>query len=317
MKKFVANWRSTFAAAARISRSCKRCARRPTTVARAHPLRKPGKTVLFGEMPMHDSSERMELSRRSFLKGAGCLLVSFAVPVSLKRAWAAGAGPAMDAGSQLVPKDLVDSFIAITAEGNVVACNGHVDLGTGLRTAFTQIVADELYVPLERVTMVLGDTDRTPNQGPTIASASIQSASVPMRRAAAQARQFLVERASQRLSVPADQLSLKDGVISTAQGDSLSYADLIRGESFSMSLNENVPLKNPAEYTYVGQSVARVDIPAKLTGGLIYVHDLRRPGMLHARVVRPPYPGRDGGDMVGTSFESMDKDSVAHIPSLV
>src|SRR5690606_29605257 len=132
-----------------------------------------------------------------------------------------------------------------------------------------------------------------------------------------QARQFLVERASQRLSVPADQLSLKDGVISTAQGDSLSYADLIRGESFSMSLNENVPLKNPAEYTYVGKSVARVDIPAKLTGGLIYVHDLRLPGMLHARVVRPPYPGRDGGDMVGTSFESMDKDSVAHIPSLV
>lgn len=264
---------------------------------------------------MLDAVERVQQSRRTFLKGAGCLLVSFAVPVSMKRAMAAG--PAMDAGSQLVPKNLVESFIAITAEGNVVACNGHVDLGTGLRTAFTQIVADELYVPLERVTMVLGDTDRTPNQGPTIASASIQSASVPMRRAAAQARQFLVERASQRLSVPADQLSLKDGVISTAQGDSLSYADLIRGESFSMSLNENVPLKNPAEYTYVGKSVARVDIPAKLTGGLIYVHDLRLPGMLHARVVRPPYPGRDGGDMVGTSFESMDKDSVAHIPSLV
>ncbi|HLT99626.1 MAG TPA: molybdopterin cofactor-binding domain-containing protein [Burkholderiaceae bacterium] len=266
---------------------------------------------------MHDSSERMELSRRSFLKGAGCLLVSFAVPVSLKRAWAAGAGPAMDAGSQLVPKDLVESFIAITADGNVVACNGHVDLGTGIRTAFTQIVADELYVPLERVTMVLGDTDRTPNQGPTIASASIQSASVPMRRAAAQARQFLITRASQHLNVPIDRLRVKDGVVETAEGQGLSYAELISGETFSMQLNEDVPLKDPEDYAYVGKSVARVDIPAKLTGGLIYVHDMRLPGMLHARVVRPPYPGRDAGDMVGTSFESLDKDSVAHISTLV
>jgi len=259
----------------------------------------------------------MELSRRSFLKGAGCLLVSFAVPVSLKRAWAAGAGPAMDAGSQLVPKDLVESFIAITADGNVVACNGHVDLGTGIRTAFTQIVADELYVPLERVTMVLGDTDRTPNQGPTIASASIQSASVPMRRAAAQARQFLITRASQHLNVPIDRLRVKDGVVETAEGQGLSYAELISGETFSMQLNEDVPLKDPEDYAYVGKSVARVDIPAKLTGGLIYVHDMRLPGMLHARVVRPPYPGRDAGDMVGTSFESLDKDSVAHISTLV
>ncbi len=265
---------------------------------------------------MLNAVERVGVSRRSFLKGAGCLLVSFAMPVSMRRAVASG--PAMDAGSQLVPKDKVESFIAITAEGNVVACNGHVDLGTGLRTAFTQIVADELYVPMERVTMVLGDTDRTPNQGPTIASASIQSSSVPMRRAAAQARQFLIERASQRLNVPVDQLRVKDGVVSSVNGQgSASYAELIQGETFSMELTEDALLKDPKDYSYVGKPVPRVDIPTKLTGGLIYVHDVRVPGMLHARVVRPPYAGRDGGEMVGTSFESFEKDSVAHIPTLV
>src|SRR5690606_14073275 len=135
--------------------------------------------------------------------------------------------------------------------------------------------------------------------------------------AAAQARQFLITRASQHLNVPIDRLRVKDGVVETAEGQGLSYAELISGETFSMQLNEDVPLKDPEDYAYVGKSVARVDIPAKLTGGLIYVHDMRLPGMLHARVVRPPYPGRDAGDMVGTSFESLDKDSVAHISTLV
>jgi nicotinate dehydrogenase subunit B len=265
---------------------------------------------------MTDLVERPGISRRSFMKGAGCLLVSFAVPASLRQAVAAG--PAVDAGSQLVPKNMVDSFIAITAEGNVVACNGHVDLGTGIRTAFTQIVADELYVPLERVSMVLGDTDRTPNQGPTIASASVQSSAVPMRRAAAQARQFLIEQASRRLNVPAERLSVQDAVISAGAGQpGLSYGELVRGETFSMEVSDDVPLKDPKDYVFVGKPVARVDIPAKLTGGLVYVHDMRVPGMLHARMVRPPYRGRDGGDMVGNSFESVDRQSVAHIPSLV
>ncbi|WP_397474696.1 molybdopterin cofactor-binding domain-containing protein [Pusillimonas sp.] len=256
------------------------------------------------------------VSRRAFLKGSGCLLISFSMPLVVRRARAAG--PAMDAGSQLVSKDKVDSFIAITAEGNVVACNGHVDLGTGIRTAFSQIVADELYVPMERVSMVLGDTDRTPNQGPTIASASVQSSAVPMRRAAAQAREFLLGQASRRLGVPVDQLTVRNGVVSPAgAAQGLSYGEMVKGETFAMELSEDVPLKDPEDYDYVGKPVPRVDIPAKLTGGLIYVHDMRVPGMLHARVVRPPYRGRDGGDMVGNSLEAVDKESVAHIDTLV
>lgn len=166
--------------------------------------------------------------------------------------------------------------------------------------------------------MVLGDTDRTPNQGPTIASASVQVSAVPMRRAAAQAREFLLQEASRRLGVPVDQLSLKDGVIVAGAGQpGISYGELVRDKTFSMEVSDTVPLKDPKDYTFVGKPVPRVDIPAKLTGGLIYVHDMRLPGMLHARVVRPPYRGRDGGDMVGTSLESVDRDSVAHIPGLV
>lgn len=259
----------------------------------------------------------LSVSRRAFLQGSGCLLVTYAMPLTVRRA-AAAAGPGGDAGSKLVPDDQVDSFIAITAEGNIVACNGHVDLGTGLRTAFSQMVADELDVSMERVSMVLGDTDRTPNQGPTIASASVQTSSVPMRKAAAQARRYLIEQAARRLDVPADQLSVTDGVISAGDGGpGLSYGELVQGQAFAMELDEDVPLKDSKDYMLVGKSVPRLDIPAKLTGGLVYVHDMRVPGMLHARVVRPPYRGRDAGDMVGTSLQAVDKQSVAHIASLV
>jgi nicotinate dehydrogenase subunit B len=217
-----------------------------------------------------------------------------------------------------VAKDRVDTYIAITESGEVIAANGHVDLGTGVRTAFTQIVADELDVPLERVHMVMGDTDKTPDQGPTTASASIQSAAVPLRRAAAQARQFLLQRAADLLKYPADSLWVVDGVVfgpGTNQG--IPYHDLANGERFNLDVSRDAPLKDPRTYRYVGKSVPRVDIPAKVSGGLVFVHDLRLSGMLHARVVRPPYYGRDVGGMIASSLVSVDTDSISHIPGIV
>ncbi len=255
-------------------------------------------------------------SRRAFLQAGGVLLVSFALPFSGGRNAALAGAPLMRAGSDLVPKNKVDSFIAVTADGRVVACNGHVDLGTGLKTAFAQIVAEEMDVTLDRVTMILGDTDRTPNQGPTIASASIQVSAVPMRQAAAQARQFLVEEAARRLKVPAAQLHVENGVVIGTRA-SLSYSNLVEGRKFELDLDESVVLKDPKTYRIVGQPVARLDIPAKVTGGLIYVHDMRVPGMLHARMVRPSHAGRDAGPLVGTSFESLDAKSIAHIAGIV
>jgi nicotinate dehydrogenase subunit B len=209
-----------------------------------------------------------------------------------------------------------DVFIAVTEEGSVFGFNGHVDLGTGIRTALAQIVAEELDVAVDRVTMVLGDTERTPDQGPTIASETIQITAVPLRRAAAQARAMLLAAAAERLATPAGQLSVMDGMVSSAAG-SISYGDLLVGQSLRADLADSVPVKDPASYRIVGQPVPRTDIPAKAVGSFTYVHDIRVPGMLHGRVVRPPYLGHDSGPFVGRCLVSVDEASVSDLPGFV
>ena len=210
-----------------------------------------------------------------------------------------------------------ETFIKITADGSVTAYNGHVDLGTGIRTALGQIVAEELDVSFARVVVVLGDTSRVPNQGATIASETIQITAVPLRKAAAQARQFLIARAAERLELPVEDLAIEDGLIRGKDNRSVSYGELIAGDSIRLELADDVPVKDVSAYTIVGQSVPRVDLPAKATGELVYVHDVRLPGMLHGRVVRPPYAGVDAGAFVGTSLIAVDKTSVREIPGLV
>src|SRR6267378_5945050 len=210
-----------------------------------------------------------------------------------------------------------ETFMKITADGSVTAYNGHVDLGTGIRTALGQIVAEELDVSLARVVVVLGDTSRVPNQGATIASETIQITAVPLRKAAAQARHFLVARAAERLELSVEDLAIDDGLIRGKDNRSVSYGELIAGENVRLELADNVPVKSVDSYTIVGQSVSRTDLPAKATGELVYVHDVRVPGMLHGRVVRPPYAGVDAGTFVGTSLIAVDEASVRDIPGLV
>jgi nicotinate dehydrogenase subunit B len=210
-----------------------------------------------------------------------------------------------------------ETFIRITADGSVNAYNGHVDLGTGIRTALGQIVAEELDVSFARVVVVLGDTSQVPNQGATIASETIQITAVPLRKAAAQARQFLLARAAERLDLAADELSIEDGLIRGKDNLSISYGELIADDSIRLELADDVPVKAVGAYSIVGQSVPRVDLPAKATGELVYVHDMRVPGMLHGRVVRPPYAGVDAGPFVGSSLLAVDEASVRDIPGLV
>jgi nicotinate dehydrogenase subunit B len=209
-----------------------------------------------------------------------------------------------------------ETFIKITADGSVTAFNGHVDLGTGIRTALGQIVAEELDVSFARVVLVLGDTSRVPNQGPTIASETIQISAVPLRKAAAQARQFLIARAAERLELPLEELAIEDGLV-RGHNRSVSYGELIGDDAIRLELADHIEVKSTDAYRVVGQSVPRVDLPAKATGELVYVHDVRVPGMLHGRVVRPPYAGIDGGDFVGTSLIDVDESSVRDIPGLV
>ncbi len=210
-----------------------------------------------------------------------------------------------------------EAFIEIAADGTVTAFNGHVDLGTGIRTALGQIVAEELDVSFARVAVALGDTSRAPNQGATIASETIQITAVPLRKAAAQARHFLLARAAKKLELPLADLSVEDGLVRGRDNRSVSYGELIAGETVRLELTDDVLVKAVDAYTIVGQSVPRVDLPAKATGELVYVHDMRVPGMLHGRVVRPPYAGVDAGDFVGTSLIAVDESSVRDIPGLV
>ncbi len=232
----------------------------------------------------------------------------------------AGNDPAAAAGSLAIVRTtaagVAETFILITADGAITAFNGHVDLGTGIRTSLAQIVAEELDVPLARVTMVLGDTAQVPNQGATIASETIQITAVPLRKAAAQARHALVARAADKFELPAGELTVEDGLV-RGHNKSISYGELVAGETIRLELADDVALKPVEAYSIVGQSAARVDIPAKATGEWIYVHDVRVPGMLHGRVVRPPYAGVDAGPFIGTSLLAIDESSISHIPGII
>ena len=156
-----------------------------------------------------------------------------------------------------------------------------------------------------------------PNQGATIASETIQITAVPLRKAAAQARHFLMARAAERLELAVEDLAIEDGLIRGRDNRSVSYGELIAGETIRLELADDVAVKAVEAYSIVGQSVPRIDLPAKATGELVYVHDVRVPGMLHGRVVRPPYAGVDAGAFVGTSLIAVDEASVRDIPGLV
>ena len=245
-----------------------------------------------------------KFSRRDFLKTTGALVVTFSISHPL--AGAATKGAAMP--SKTVALDQVDGFVAIDAKGNVTVYSGKVDLGTGVSTALTQIAAEELSVPFERVTLVQGDTALTPDQGNTWGSLTIQAGGMQIRQACATARETLLDQAAQKLGVTRGEVTVKDGVCS-AGSKTVSYAGLIGAKNFEMKVNPKAPLKPPAQYTIVGKSINRLDIPGKVTGKFTYMHDYKRPGMLHARVVRP-------AGMQAT-LQSVDDSAAKKIPGYV
>ena len=238
-------------------------------------------------------------SRRAILKG-GALTVGFAVAGVASDLLAQSPG---DASRVLDPKE-VDAFLAVNSDGTVTIFCGKVDLGQGLRIAIPQIAAEELGIGLDKIKYVEGDTALTPDQGRTSGSNGIQRGGMQIRLAAASARKALVDLAAQRLNLKADDLVIAEGLILPKSGGAgISFADLIGGRRFDVKLDANkVPLKDPAAYTIVGKSLPRPDVPAKCTGRHIYMHDFTVPGMLHARVIRPP--------AVGANLTSVDESSI-------
>jgi len=248
-------------------------------------------------------------SRADFHQAKGVLLVVRDPPAPPPPA---KGQPAFVAGN---PAEGVEILVAVWDDGSVTALHGHVDLGTGLRTALTQVVAEELDVRPECVYMLMGSTAAAPNQGATIASASLQVHAQPLRLAAAQARQWLVAQAAKSWQVDASQVQIREGrLIGPTQQTELG--EWVREQHISLMLDANTPVKSPADYRLVGSSLPRVDLLAKATGEQIFVHDMRVPGMLHGRVVRPPYAGADSGDFVGNTLERVDASSISHIPGI-
>lgn len=261
--------------------------------------------------------ETSTISRRELLKGTGALVVSFSLfgPATRALSQAAAAAGEPEATS-------LDSWLAIAQDETVTVFTSKVELGTGTETALAQIVAEELDVPFSRIHMVAGDTATSVDQAVTAASRTIERAGPQLRQAAAVARRELLRLGSERLNTPASQLTVADGVIS-ANGDAarkVSYADLIGNKRFNvkmeasgagwdLKLDPDVPVKNVKDYKIVGTSVRRTDLPGKFTGEFTYAHDVRVPGMLHGRVVRPP--------VVNSKPVSVDEGSVKQIAGVV
>ncbi|MCG7600215.1 molybdopterin-dependent oxidoreductase [Halomonas sp. McH1-25] len=246
-----------------------------------------------------------DLSRRTFVQGVGALAVGFALcPAVLRAATIDNDVAGVD--KTTLAKGAVDAWLVITANNELVIYSGKVELGTGVATALRQIVAEELAMPFAATRLIQGDTELTPDQGYTAGSATIQQGSDPMRRAAATARRLLIQRAADTLGVTPDRLVTEQGRIHRVGEPtrSVSYGELIGDDQFTQRIDESPAFVDPQDYTLVGQSVPRVDIPPKVFGNFVYMQDVTRPGMWHARVIRPPTVGTT---TIAATLESIDE----------
>ncbi len=216
-----------------------------------------------------------------------------------------GALPAPKPPGSLATAPYLDSWIRIDADNTITVFTGKAELGQGFKTAFQQIAAEELDVAFDSLKVVTADTKLTANEGYTAGSNSMHNSGVAIQNAAAQVRALLVAEAAKRLDVGAEALRTENGSVIAQDGRRLSYGELVADNMLHVQAQPTSKLKDPASFTLMGKSVPRVDIPAKVTGGAAYVQDLRLPGMVHARVVRPPSYGAQLTDCDTVVIEQM------------
>ena len=255
-------------------------------------------------------------TRRDFIKTSGFLVVGFSVAGvgSEIPLVAQGPGPYPD-----IDFRQLDSWIVIRQDNTATFFVGKTDLGQGTGTAFRQIMADELDMPYDSTSCVMGTTDVTVDQGGSGGSDALQTDGYPMRRVAAEARRVLLDLAAARFGVPVGQLAVSDGVVSVAADPSrkVTYGELIGGKRFNVTLTGNninattgtAPLKDVQQFKIVGTSPQRYDIPAKVDGSLKWAVDAKVPGMVHARNVKPPF--------AGAKLVSIDESSVKGVPGFL
>ena len=229
----------------------------------------------------------VRLSRRAFGKLAGAIIATFSL-----QPFADFASAELGLPRDLLANRQLDGWIRVDEEGMVTVFTGKAELGQGILTALSQIAAEELDVDLSRLRMISADTARSPNEGYTFGSQSIEQSGAALRIAAAQARAVLLGAAAHKLNVAAPELRVESGVILAADGRRVTYADIVRENKALLSREvAAVAPRNPSEYKLVGKSVPRIDFPAKFTGGAAFVQDMRLPNMLFGRIVRPPRYG--------------------------
>ncbi|MCB5174889.1 xanthine dehydrogenase family protein molybdopterin-binding subunit [Microvirga lenta] len=263
-------------------------------------------------MTKHDAKN---MTRRGVLAGGGSLVVGFSL---LSRALAQegevqGVTPPKEPRPKLPGSlsgaPLLDSWIRIDANGEITVFTGKAELGQGVKTAIIQVAAEELEVDPAAVRLVTADTGRTPDEGYTAGSQSMQNSGTAVRHAAAQVRDILIAQAATRWQIPIDGLRAENGKVVRIDGQALDYGALVSGETLHVEAVPQTRLKPQGSFRVMGQSLPRVDIPAKVTGTPIYVQDMRLPNMVHARVVRPPRPG--------ATLTNLDSAAVERMPGVV
>jgi CO/xanthine dehydrogenase Mo-binding subunit len=250
------------------------------------------------------------LDRRRVLAGGGALIVSFSLGDAFAQAQSPpAAAPPPNLPGSLKGAPLLDSWIRIDADGGIMAFTGKAEIGQGFRTAFQQIAAEELDVPFESIKVVTADTRLTANEGYTSGSNSMKDSGTAIQNAAAQVRALLLAEAARRLDLPVENLRTENGAVISPDGQRLRYGDLVAADMLHVQAQPKSQLKDPSTFKVMGQSVPRVDIPAKVTGGAAYVQDMRLPGMVHARIVRPP--------SYGAQLNECDTSAVEKLPGVV
>src|SRR3954469_4602227 len=239
----------------------------------------------------------MSVSRRAFLKASGGLVIAFSLYPEITSSQTARLPGSLNGNRML------NAWLRIDPDGTVTLFSGKIELGQGIGTALTQIAADELDVDLKRINIIHGDTALTPNEGQTAGSQSVQDSGTAMRLACAEARQMLLSAAAAKLGT--QDLKVVDGTIN----GSLTYWTLAGELDLKKEASGTAKPKAPSEHKWVGKSIARRDIPKKFTGGAAYVQDVRLPGMLFGRVVRPPSPG--------AMLVSLNEAAVRRMPGVV
>ena len=265
-----------------------------------------------------------EVNRRGFLKSSG-LFIAFSLFGSVEAPELAEAASAPQRIGEVhapPPAGELYAWLAVHPDNTATLFTGKVDVGTGTMTALAQVAAEELDFPVDRLGVVMGNTAQTVDQGPSYGSRTMRYAGPQIRQAAAAGRAALLDLAARHFGVKAESLTVKDGVVSLRgePGKSVSYGELVAGsrldmkigasgKSFGMKVAPQAKPKNPADYTVVGKSIPRKDIPGKILAQFTYIQDVRVPGMLHGRVVRP-YG-------VHARLQSVDASAVKDIPGFV